>query len=177
MNESGFTLRKATEADIPVILTFIRELAAYEKALHEVKADEALLQKTLFGPDAKTEAVIGYEADTPVGFALFFYNFSTWLGRPGIYLEDLYIRPDFRGKGYGRNLLHYLAQLAVAQNCGRLEWSVLDWNQPAIDFYQSIGAKPMHEWVIYRLTGEALESFAARHLVNGNDTVDLSVLV
>jgi GNAT superfamily N-acetyltransferase len=154
-------IRIATEADVPLILSFIRELAGYERLSHEVSATEDLLRKSLFGERQGAEVVVGYRGDEPAGFALFFHNFSTFLGRPGIYLEDLYVKPELRGQGVGRSMLAYLAKLAKERDCGRLEWSVLDWNEPAIKLYKSIGAVPMDEWTVYRLTGEALDELAA----------------
>lgn len=158
----GFIIRQATEADVPLILQFIRGLAEYERLAHECVADEATLKKTLFGERKIAEVVIGYDLDNPVCFALFFHNFSTFLGRPGIYLEDLFVNPDQRGKGFGKAMLAYLAKLAVERECGRLEWSVLDWNEPAIKFYKSLGAKPMDEWTIFRVTGDALTQLAGQ---------------
>ena len=159
-NILGFVIRQATEADVPQILEFIRGLAEYERLAHEVVADEATLRRTLFGERRVAEVVIGYDNNQPVCFALFFHNFSTFLGRPGIYLEDLFVNPDQRGKGFGKAMLAYLAKLAVERECGRLEWSVLDWNEPAINFYKSLGAKPMDEWTIFRVTGDALTQLA-----------------
>lgn len=156
----GFTIRFATERDVPLILKFIRGLAEYEKLTHEVTATEELLRRTLFGDRQVAEVIVGDYEGEPVGFALFFHNFSTFLGRPGIYLEDLFVKPEARGRGFGRVLLTYLAKLARERNCGRVEWSVLDWNEPAIGFYKSLGATPMEEWTIYRLTGGALEKQA-----------------
>lgn len=158
-------IRAATKADVPVILDFIRQLAAYEKLKHEVVATEDLLRHWLFGERPAAEVVMLEEstpgqAPEPVAFALFFHNFSTFLGRPGIYLEDLFVRPDRRGKGYGRRLLAHLASLAVERGCGRLEWWVLDWNEPAISFYRKLGAVAMDEWTVFRLTGAELESLA-----------------
>lgn len=147
---------------MPLILQFIRGLAEYERLAHECVADEATLKKTLFGERKVAEVVIGYDHDKPVCFALFFHNFSTFLGRPGIYLEDLFVNPDQRGKGFGKAMLAYLAKLAVERECGRLEWSVLDWNEPAIKFYKSLGAKPMDEWTIFRVTGDALTQLAGQ---------------
>lgn len=152
---------RATVADVPLILAFIRELADYERALGDVEANEASLTKTLFGEKPQAEVVIGREGETPVGFALFFSNYSTWRAKHGIYLEDLFVRPEFRGKGYGAALLTHLAKLAVERDCGRLEWSVLDWNEPAIGFYKKLGAVPMSEWTVFRLTGDALKRVAA----------------
>ncbi|MDX6379845.1 MAG: hypothetical protein QOI57_869 [Rubrobacteraceae bacterium] len=154
-------IRIATEADVPLILSFIKELAGYERLSHEVSATEDLLRKSLFGERQGAEVVVGYRGDEPAGFALFFHNFSTFLGRPGIYLEDLYVKPELRGQGVGRSMLAYLAKLAKERDCGRLEWSVLDWNEPAIKLYKSIGAVPMDEWTVYRLTGKALDELAA----------------
>lgn len=157
---TGFSIRAATPQDVPLILTFIRELAEYEQLLHEVIADEATLMKSLFGEKAYAEVVLAYEDVRPVGFALFFHNFSTFLGKPGIYLEDLYVRPECRGKGYGKQLLQHLARLTVERDCGRLEWWVLDWNEPSIQFYKSLGAQPMDEWTVFRVTGNALTRLA-----------------
>ena len=153
-------IRIATEDDVPLILSFIKELAEYENLSHEVFATEDLLREYLFGERRGAEVVIGHHGEDPAGFALFFHNFSTFLGRPGIYLEDLYVTLELRGKGVGRALLTYLAKLAKERNCGRLEWSVLDWNEPAIKLYESIGAVPMDEWTVYRLTGDALDGLA-----------------
>ncbi len=158
----GFVIRQATEADVPLILQFIRGLAEYERLSHEVVADEATLRRTLFGERKVAEVVIGSHDDKPVCFALFFHNFSTFLGRPGIYLEDLFVNPDQRGKGFGKAMLAYLAKLAIERECGRLEWSVLDWNEPAINFYKSLGAKPMDEWTMFRVTGDALKELAGK---------------
>jgi len=155
-----FTIRPATIEDAGLILRFIRELADYEKLLHEVIADEATLKQSLFGETPHAKVVIGEYNGVAVSFALYFHNFSTFLGRPGIYLEDLYVQPTMRGKGLGKILLGYLASLAIELNCGRLEWWVLDWNKPAIDFYQSLGAQPMDEWTVNRVAGEALGKLA-----------------
>ena len=159
-NIPGFVIRQATEADVPLILQFIRGLAEYERLAHECVADEATLKNSLFGERKVAEVVIGSDNDRPVCFALFFHNYSTFLGRPGIYLEDLFVNPDQRGKGFGKAMLAYLAKLAVERECGRLEWSVLDWNEPAIKFYKSLGATPMDEWTIFRVTGDALTQLA-----------------
>lgn len=161
-----FEIKKAEIADIPLILTFIKELAEYEKLLHEVVATEDILQETLFGEHAHAEVVIGYLNHKPVSFALFFHNFSTFLGRPGIYLEDLFVKPEARGKGIGQKMLAYLANLAKERKCGRLEWWVLDWNETAIGFYKRIGAKPMDEWTVFRVTGESLDDLAASWMVS-----------
>ena len=155
-----FVLRKATVEDCPLILNFIRELADYEKLLHEVVASVETLEESLFGEVSYAQSVIGEYHGTAVGYALFFHNFSTFTGRPGIYLEDLYVQPHMRGQGFGKCLLAYLARLAVDKGCTRVEWSVLDWNEPSIQFYRSIGAAPMDDWTVQRLDGEALASFA-----------------
>ena len=155
-----FVLRKAAVEDCPLILSFIRELAEYEKLLHEVVASVETLAETLFGEVPYAQSVIGEYRGTAVGYALFFHNFSTFTGRPGIYLEDLYVQPHMRGQGFGKCLLAYLARLAVDKGCTRVEWSVLDWNEPSIQFYRSIGATPMDGWTVQRLDGEALASFA-----------------
>jgi len=154
-------IRPASEADVPLILGFIRELAEYEKMLHEVKATEADLKQQLFGARPHAECVIAELGGKPAGFALFFHNFSTFLAKPGLYLEDLYVRPELRGKGVGKQLLAHMASLALRRGCGRFEWAVLDWNKPAIDFYQGIGAQMLESWKINRLTGKALEKLAA----------------
>jgi GNAT superfamily N-acetyltransferase len=156
----GFAIREATVADVPLILTFIRALADYEKLLHEVVATEEILRETLFGNRKVAEVVIGYLDGQAVSFALFFHNFSTFLGKPGLYLEDLFVKPEARGKGIGKVMLAYLAKLAKDRDCGRLEWWVLDWNEPAIGFYRSIGAIPMDEWTVQRVTGDALIELA-----------------
>lgn len=155
-------IRPATEDDVPIILSLIRELAEYERLSHEVVATEGLLRESLFGERRGAEVLIACCKGAPAGFALFFHSFSTFLGRPGIYLEDLYVKPKFRGRGIGRALLAHLARLAKECGCGRLEWAVLDWNEPAIKLYKSIGAVPMDEWTVYRVTGEALETLATR---------------
>jgi GNAT superfamily N-acetyltransferase len=157
----GVTVRFAVAEDVPVILAMIRELAEYERLSHEVVADEALLQRSLFGDRRVAEVLIAEERGTPLAFALFFHNFSTFLGRPGIYLEDIYVRPPARGRGIGRALLTLLARIAVERGCGRMEWSVLDWNEPAIGFYRKLGATAMDTWTVFRLTGSALEDLAA----------------
>jgi GNAT superfamily N-acetyltransferase len=153
-------IRFAIEKDIPEILKFIRALAVYEKLEHECVVTEERLRDTLFGERKYAEVIFIEENGIAAGFALFFHNYSTFLGKPGIYLEDLFVRPEFRGKGYGKRLLTYLAKLAVQRDCGRLEWAVLDWNKPSIDFYLSLGAKPMDEWIVQRLTGAALATAA-----------------
>ncbi|MBU2646743.1 GNAT family N-acetyltransferase [bacterium] len=150
----------ATVADSALIHRFIRELATYEKAAHEVIASVSDIEKSLFAKNSKTRAVICRIDHEPVGYAVYFFNYSTWLGKHGLYLEDLYISPDYRNGGAGKAMLKHLARIAQSRNCGRFEWSVLNWNEPAIRFYRSIGAKPQDEWVGYRLEGEALETFA-----------------
>jgi GNAT superfamily N-acetyltransferase len=157
----GFTIRFAAAADVPLILRFIRGLAEYEKLPHEVTATEDLLRETLFGSRQVAEVLIGEFHGQAVGFALFFHNYSTFLGRPGIYLEDLFVTPAMRGRGFGRALLVYLARLATERKCGRVEWSVLDWNEPSIRFYKKLGAVAMDDWTIFRLTGQALAQLAA----------------
>ncbi|MBZ6075259.1 GNAT family N-acetyltransferase [Microvirga puerhi] len=156
------TIRKAEAPDASLILTFIRELAAYERLAHEVDATEEDLSAALFGPQPRVFADIAEWDGEPAGFALWFYNFSTFRGRHGIYLEDLFVRPDFRSKGIGKALLQHLARRCLAEKLPRLEWWVLDWNEPALRFYRSIGAAPMDEWTVQRVTGEALERLAGR---------------
>jgi GNAT superfamily N-acetyltransferase len=156
------SVRSATPADVPVILALIRELAVYEKLEHLVGAKEEDLHTALFAERSVIEALIASLDDEPVGFALFFPNFSTFLGKPGLYLEDLYVRPEARGAGLGRMLLEHLAGLAVDRGWGRMEWSVLDWNQPAIEFYKKMGATPMDEWTTFRVTGGALRKLALK---------------
>lgn len=155
-----FEIREATESDVPLILQFIRDLAEYEKLAHLVVATEELLRSTLFGAAPFAEVLIASEDGVPAGFALFFHNYSTFLAQPGIYLEDLFVNPGFRGRGYGKALLARLAQIARDRGCGRIEWAVLNWNEPAIAFYKSLGARPMEEWTVFRLSGEALERLA-----------------
>jgi GNAT superfamily N-acetyltransferase len=155
------TIAPATPGDVPTILAFITELAAYERLSHQVAATEADLHRWLFGPERVVEALVARSDGEPVGFALFFPNFSTFLGRPGIYLEDLYVRESARGRGVGRALLTRLAQIAVARGWGRVEWSVLDWNEPALRFYRSLGASVLDDWRICRLTGDALQQLGS----------------
>ena len=155
----NFKFRYATEVDVPLILSFIRDLAEYEKMLDEVVATEELLTEWLFEKN-KAEVIFALEGDVEVGFALFFHNFSTFLGRAGIYLEDLFVKPEYRGKGYGKGLLKQLAKIAVERGYGRLEWWCLDWNQPSIDFYLSLGAEPMSDWTTYRIAGDTLKEMA-----------------
>ena len=158
---SELEIRFAEKKDVPLILGFIKELAAYEKCLDQVVATEEILRESLFGGRKNAEVILAYWQNQPVGFALFFHNFSTFLGRPGLYLEDLYIVPEARGKGFGKTMMIYLAKLAKERNCGRFEWWVLDWNEPALEFYRSLGAIPMSEWTVQRVTGEALDRLAA----------------
>lgn len=153
-------IRSATSADTALILEFIRELADYEKLAHAVVATEVQLRENLFGTAPQAEVVIAEWNGEPAGFALFFHNFSTFIGKRGLYLEDLFVRPALRGKGIGKALLQHLARIAIERDCGRFEWAVLDWNAPARDFYISLGAKPVPEWDIFRVTGEALEQLA-----------------
>lgn len=153
------TFRYATEQDVPKILYFIRELAAYEKMLDQVVATEALLQEWLF-EKKKAEVLFASKGKSEIGFALFFHNFSTFLGRSGIYLEDLYVKPEYRKMGYGKALFQQLTRVAVERGCGRLEWWCLDWNKPSIDFYLSLGAEPMADWTVYRVAGETLTKLA-----------------
>ncbi|MBB5942013.1 GNAT family N-acetyltransferase [Xanthomonas sp. 3307] len=154
-------IRPAVADDAALILRLIRDLARYERAEDAVQTDEAGLRATLFGADARAQALICEADGQPIGYAVYFYNYSTWLGRNGLYLEDLYVDPAHRGVGAGKALLQHLARQAVAEGCGRFEWSVLDWNQPAIDFYEAVGALAQDEWTVYRLQGEALARFAA----------------
>lgn len=156
------TLRVAEPGDVPQILNFIQQLADYEKLSHEVRATEVALRETLFGDRPAAEVVLAQWQDRPVGFALFFSSYSTFLARPGIYLEDLFVIPEMRGRGIGKTLLTWLAHVAVERGCGRLEWSVLDWNTPSIEFYRALGSRPMDEWTVERLTGERLQALAAR---------------
>ena len=151
--------RNAQRNDVGLILQFIRDLADYEKMLFEVVADEATLEEWIFDKQ-KAEVIFALEGEKEVGFALYFHNFSTFLGRAGIYLEDLYVKPEYRGKGYGKAILKKLASIAVERGCGRLEWWCLDWNKPSIDFYRSLGAEPMDDWTVYRIAGETLTNLA-----------------
>lgn len=153
------TFRNAERKDTGLILRFIKELADYEKMLDEVIADEETLEKWIFDKQ-KAEVIFALEDGIEVGFALFFHNFSTFLGRAGIYLEDLYVKPECRGKGYGKAILKKLAAIAVERDCGRLEWWCLDWNKPSIDFYLSLGAEPMSDWTVYRIAGDTLKKLA-----------------
>ncbi len=157
---SDFNIRPARVEDVPIILELIRDLATYERAPDEVVATKEQLVDVLFGERPVAEVLLAFEAETAVGFAVYFYNFSTWLGRPGLYLEDLFVNPEKRGKGYGRALLVELAKIARDRGCGRMEWAVLDWNEPAIKFYRALGAQPMHEWTVFRLTSEEIAKLA-----------------
>jgi GNAT superfamily N-acetyltransferase len=161
MKNRNFAIRPATNGDVPIILELIRALATYERAPHDVTATEEQLTDVLFGEKRAAEALLAFEGETPIGFAVFFHNFSTWVGRPGLYLEDLFVRPEHRGKGYGRALLVCLAGIARDRGCGRMEWAVLDWNAPAIDFYKKLGAAPLEEWKIFRLTHDGIAKLAA----------------
>jgi GNAT superfamily N-acetyltransferase len=153
-------IREATPEDSGLILRFIRELAVYEKLAHEVVATEQVIRDSFFRPHATTHALIVEREGKPIGFAVYFYNFSTFLGRPGIYIEDIFIEPEQRGGGAGKQVLQYLAAKAKREGCGRLEWWVLDWNKPALDFYEKLGAVAMDEWTVYRVTGKALDELA-----------------
>ena len=155
-----FEIRPAHVEDVPTILELIRDLATYERAPNQVTATEEQLVDVLFGERPAAEVLLAFEGQSPVGFAVYFYNFSTWLGRPGLYLEDLFVKSDKRGKGYGRALLVELAKIARDRGCGRMEWAVLDWNEPAIKFYQALGAKPMNEWTVFRLTRDGIAELA-----------------
>ena len=157
---NDFVIQKANKEDVPLILSFIRELAEYEQLLHEVVATEQILLKSLFGDNPRAEVLIGFSNGLPSSFVLYFYNYSTFLGRPGVYIEDLYVRPEFRGLGIGKKLLAYLAKICIDNNCPRLQWWVLDWNEDAIGFYKRIGAKPMDEWTVYRVSGQELNQLA-----------------
>ena len=162
IHNKPFSIRKAKQEDVPVILDFIEKLAEYEHLSHEVVATRADLERYLFGDEKVAEVLMGYEGQIPVGFALFFHNFSTFLGKPGIYLEDLFVLEEHRGKGYGTKFLASLAALAMERNCGRLEWAVLDWNEPSIEFYKSLGARMMDEWIVSRVSGEPLIKLAEK---------------
>lgn len=160
MSERNFYIRDATATDVPIILQLIRDLATYERAPDEVLTTADGLRKVLFGAEPAAKVVIAFENTTPVGFAVYFFNFSTWLGRPGLYLEDLFVKPEARGRGYGRALLVHLAKIARDRNCGRMEWAVLTWNDPAIQFYKGLGAVPLDEWRVFRLTKDGITTLA-----------------
>ena len=157
---ADFHIRPARVDDVPVILQLIRDLATYERAPDEVTATEEQLVDVLFDERPAAEVLLAFEAESAVGFAVYFYNFSTWLGRAGLYLEDLFVKPEKRGKGYGRALLVELAKIARDRGCGRMEWAVLNWNEPAIKFYQTLGARPMNEWTVFRLTRDEIAKLA-----------------
>jgi GNAT superfamily N-acetyltransferase len=156
----NFSIRQATEQDIPLIAWFIRQLAEYERLSHEAVVTEQTLRESLFGARRYAEVLLGYAGEKPVAFAVFFHNFSTFLGRPGLYLEDLFVIPEMRGNGFGKAMLVELARIACERQCGRFEWSVLDWNESAIRFYESLGAVPMEEWKIFRMTGDSVKRLA-----------------
>ena len=158
--QPNFEIRSARVEDVPIILQLIRDLATYERAPNEVTATEEQLVEVLFGKKPVAEVRLAFEQEILVGFAVFFHNFSTWVGRPGLYLEDLFVKPEKRGKGYGRALLVDLAKIALERGCGRMEWAVLDWNEPAIDFYTKLGAAPMDEWTVFRLTHDGIARLA-----------------
>lgn len=157
---TSFSLKQATPEHSSIILGFIKGIAEYEKLSHEVQITEELIFDGLFSTNANAKAIIAYENDTPIGFALYFFNYSTFVGKKGLYLEDLYVIPEKRGMGYGTKMFTYLANRAVTENCGRFEWSVLDWNTPAINFYKQMGAVAMNEWTVYRLQSDALVKVA-----------------
>lgn len=159
-SKRSFEIRDATVADIPIIMQLIRDLATYERAPNDVIATEQDLREVLFGAEPAAKVVIAFENTAPVGFAVYFFNFSTWLGRPGLYLEDLFVKPETRGRGYGRALLVHLAKIARDHNCGRMEWAVLTWNDPAIEFYKKLGAMPLEEWRVFRLTKDEIGKLA-----------------
>jgi len=156
----GIDIRAARAGDEALVLSFVRELAEYERLAHEVVATEEAVSTALFGPNPRVFCDLAHSRGEPAGFALWIYNFSTFLAKPGIYLEDLFVRPQFRGRGIGKALLANLARRAIAEDCGRLEWWVLDWNTPSIEFYKSLGATPMDEWTVFRVTGDALTKLA-----------------
>ena len=160
MSERSFEIRDADVADIPIIMQLIRDLATYERAPNDVIATEQDLREVLFGAEPAAKVVIAFEDTAPVGFAVYFFNFSTWLGRPGLYLEDLFVKPAMRGRGYGRALLVHLAKIARDHKCGRMEWAVLTWNDPAIQFYKKLGAAALDEWRVFRLTKDGIGKLA-----------------
>ena len=153
-------IRDATISDVPIILHLIRDLATYERAPNDVVATEQRLREVLFGPEPSAKVVLIFEGEEAIGFAVYFFNFSTWLGRPGLYLEDLFVKPETRGRGYGRALLVHLAKIARDHGCGRMEWAVLDWNEPAIQFYRKLGATPLEDWTVFRLTQDGINRLA-----------------
>lgn len=157
-----FEIRAAKESDVSLILSFIKRLADYERLSQEVVATEEMLRRTLFGTQRTAEVVLGYFGDQPVGFVLFFHNYSTFIGKPGLYIEDLFVDEAYRRRGFGRALFLYVARLAKERQCGRLEWAVLDWNEPAIEFYNKLGAIPMSDWTVFRVTGKSLDELATR---------------
>lgn len=159
---TALTIRPAQPQDVPAILVLIRALAEYEKLLDEVTATEAALRDSLFGERPYAEAIVAWDGEEAVGFALYFHNYSTFLAKPGIYLEDLFVRPAYRGRGLGKELLARVARVAVERGCGRMEWAVLDWNAPAIAFYRSLGARPLDEWIVNRVAGDTLRTLAAQ---------------
>jgi GNAT superfamily N-acetyltransferase len=160
MKTVNLDIRPATASQVRLVMNFIKEMAEYERLTHEVVADEDILRENLFGKNRSAEAVIGYYKKKPVGYAMFFYNFSSFTGRPGLYIEDIYVKTEHRGKGFGRALLLYLARLARDKECARMEWAVLTWNEPAINFYKKMGAVSMDEWRVFRLSGESLKKLA-----------------
>ena len=166
----GFTIRPAEAGDVPLILAYVRKLAAYERLEHEVQATEASLRALMFGPRPYAEVVFGEAEERTVGFALFFHTVSTFAGKPGLYLEDLFVEPTARGRGYGKALMAYLARLAVQRGCARFEWSVLNWNEPSIAFYRRLGAQPVDAWTVYRLMGPSLERLAGSSDMRGGLT-------
>ena len=168
--QPDFEIRSAHLDDAPIILELIRDLATYERAPNEVTATEEQLVDVLFGERPAAEVLLAFEKKSPVGFAIFFHNFSTWLGRPGLYLEDLFVKPEKRGKGYGRALLVDLARIARDRGCGRMEWAVLDWNEPAIKFYRALGATPMDEWTVFRLTRDGIARLAQSESILPKET-------
>lgn len=158
--QESLSIRPATEDDIPLLLEFIKALADYERLSHLVSATDSSLRESLFGVQPGAQALLAFEDDIPVGFAVYFHSFSTFLGRRGMWLEDLFVKPEYRGRGYGKALLHRVGQIAHERGCGRFEWAVLDWNTPSIEFYSSLGAEPLSDWTIFRMTGKSLEQFS-----------------
>jgi GNAT superfamily N-acetyltransferase len=161
-DKSGIIIRPAVKKDVGLIFSFIKELADYEKLADAVTADENLLMETLFGKEAVPKSLLAFYEDKPAGFAIYFYNFSTFIGKPGLFLEDVYVRKELRGKGIGKRILIYLAKVAKEKDCGRFEWSVLDWNEPSIKFYKNLGAKPMDDWTVFRLDRQGIENLAGQ---------------